>query len=227
MSPENKKILITIVGLVLVLSALFVFFGVVLPSKEISPQPGGPGTGGEPQACTLEAKICPDGTAVGRTGPNCEFAACPEPVSYPKSWKRIVDEVAGVEFYYPEILEMEYISTVDWPPQVQLLDEPIRCNTAGQETSRGGRTAPETIDGRTYCVTRVSEGAAGSTYAQYAYAFESVKLARPVVLIFSLKFVQCGNYNEPQKTACQQEQEFFEFLSTVDAMAQSLTPLPH
>lgn len=34
----------------------------------------------EPIACTLEAKICPDGTAVGRTGPNCEFAACPEPV---------------------------------------------------------------------------------------------------------------------------------------------------
>ena len=29
-------------------------------------------------ACTQEAKICPDGSAVGRTGPNCEFAACPE-----------------------------------------------------------------------------------------------------------------------------------------------------
>lgn len=29
------------------------------------------------QACTLEAKICPDGSAVGRTGPNCEFAECP------------------------------------------------------------------------------------------------------------------------------------------------------
>jgi len=29
------------------------------------------------KACTLEAKICPDGTSVGRTGPNCEFAACP------------------------------------------------------------------------------------------------------------------------------------------------------
>lgn len=27
-------------------------------------------------ACTLEAKICPDGTSVGRTGPNCEFAPC-------------------------------------------------------------------------------------------------------------------------------------------------------
>lgn len=28
-------------------------------------------------ACTLEAKLCPDGSAVGRTGPNCEFAPCP------------------------------------------------------------------------------------------------------------------------------------------------------
>jgi len=28
-------------------------------------------------ACTMDAKICPDGSAVGRQGPNCEFAACP------------------------------------------------------------------------------------------------------------------------------------------------------
>ncbi|HAT73501.1 MAG TPA: hypothetical protein DCS08_00670 [Candidatus Moranbacteria bacterium] len=27
-------------------------------------------------ACTEEAKICPDGSAVGRTAPNCEFAPC-------------------------------------------------------------------------------------------------------------------------------------------------------
>ncbi len=30
----------------------------------------------EKKACTQEAKICPDGTVVGRTGPNCEFASC-------------------------------------------------------------------------------------------------------------------------------------------------------
>jgi len=28
-------------------------------------------------ACTMEAKACPDGSYVGRTGPNCEFTACP------------------------------------------------------------------------------------------------------------------------------------------------------
>ena len=31
----------------------------------------------QPQACTQEAKQCADGTYVGRTGPNCSFAACP------------------------------------------------------------------------------------------------------------------------------------------------------
>lgn len=29
------------------------------------------------KACTQEAKVCPDGSAVGRTGENCEFAPCP------------------------------------------------------------------------------------------------------------------------------------------------------
>ncbi len=37
----------------------------------------------EPVACTMDAKVCPDGSAVGRTGPNCEFAPCPE--SSPKN----------------------------------------------------------------------------------------------------------------------------------------------
>lgn len=36
----------------------------------------------EQVACTMEAKMCPDGSYVGRGGPSCEFAACPEmPIS--------------------------------------------------------------------------------------------------------------------------------------------------
>ncbi len=31
----------------------------------------------EPVACTMEAKLCPDGSYVGRQGPKCEFAPCP------------------------------------------------------------------------------------------------------------------------------------------------------
>jgi hypothetical protein len=28
-------------------------------------------------ACTMEARMCPDGSYVGRSGPSCEFEACP------------------------------------------------------------------------------------------------------------------------------------------------------
>lgn len=30
-------------------------------------------------ACTADAKLCPDGTGLGRTGPSCTFPACPPP----------------------------------------------------------------------------------------------------------------------------------------------------
>lgn len=58
-----------IVVMVLILLALG--GGIYFYQKRIEPS--------QPIACTEEAKICPDGTAVGRTGPNCEFAACPTP----------------------------------------------------------------------------------------------------------------------------------------------------
>ena len=33
----------------------------------------------QPIACPMDAKLCPDGTAVGRTGLSCTFPACPPP----------------------------------------------------------------------------------------------------------------------------------------------------
>ncbi len=36
-----------------------------------------PSASPSPVACTMEAKICPDGSAVGRVGPDCAFAPCP------------------------------------------------------------------------------------------------------------------------------------------------------
>jgi hypothetical protein len=35
----------------------------------------------QPIACTQEAKICPDGSAVGRVAPNCDFAPCPSEIN--------------------------------------------------------------------------------------------------------------------------------------------------
>lgn len=58
-----------------VLASVVVACGPAEPPK--APAQDGPAVT-EPKACTQEAKICPDGSAVSRTGPNCEFAACPE-----------------------------------------------------------------------------------------------------------------------------------------------------
>lgn len=42
-------------------------------SSHITPLVGGP----EKIACLLDAKLCPDGSTVGRSGPGCQFALCP------------------------------------------------------------------------------------------------------------------------------------------------------
>ena len=34
----------------------------------------------KPTACAQDAKVCPDGSSVGRLSPNCEFAKCPTPL---------------------------------------------------------------------------------------------------------------------------------------------------
>jgi len=52
-------------------SLFFVLLVVVLSGCTL------PGQKPAPTACTMEAKICPDGSSVGRSGPNCEFAQCP------------------------------------------------------------------------------------------------------------------------------------------------------
>ena len=55
-----------------------------------------------PRACTMEAKICPDGSAVGRQGPNCEFAPCPpmnssSPANYTLYGKVTIGPLCPVE----------------------------------------------------------------------------------------------------------------------------------
>lgn len=35
---------------------------------------------GEKINCTMDAKVCPDGSSVGRSGPDCEFEPCPDMV---------------------------------------------------------------------------------------------------------------------------------------------------
>lgn len=65
-----KNILIVIGGIA-GLIAVYVF---LIPMLQ---NPNAPMGGGDMVACTMDAKMCPDGSYVGRVGPSCAFAACP------------------------------------------------------------------------------------------------------------------------------------------------------
>jgi len=61
----------------IILAIVIAFFGALSLRKTIPV-----GVGNAPVVmCTMEAKLCPDGSAVGRHGPRCEFDLCPVPVS--------------------------------------------------------------------------------------------------------------------------------------------------
>ena len=61
---------------ILVIFTIIVAFGVgFLFGQGVAAPPADPSQTGI--ACTEEAMICPDGSAVGREAPDCAFAPCP------------------------------------------------------------------------------------------------------------------------------------------------------
>ncbi|OHA66107.1 MAG: hypothetical protein A2672_01135 [Candidatus Wildermuthbacteria bacterium RIFCSPHIGHO2_01_FULL_49_22b] len=138
----------------------------------------------------------------------------------PTGWLKETDEATGLTFRYPADFGTNYISVVDWPPKLEVLTEEFSCTEAGEETSRAGRTNKQIIGGREFCVTTESEGAAGSVYTMYAYGFDGG--GETVVFTFSLKFVQCDNYDEPDQSLCKNERTRFDPGVTVSLIANSI-----
>lgn len=178
----------------------------------------------EPVACTMDAKICPDGSAVGRVGPRCEFAPCPPAsipttLSTPSSWHSTTTH--GIVFSYPASLRLTYVSAVDWPPIVYLHTTSVfTCLEAGAIKDSAGKTERVKVNGREYCLTREAEGAAGSVYTQYAYTFP--RGSHAATMMFSTRTVQCLNYDEPRRVACMHELTAFDPNQLMDQIAQTV-----
>lgn len=201
---------------------LYAIYSLYKSSASGSQNPNQPNTS-EEVFCTQDAKLCPDGSYVGRSGPHCEFALCPNE-AVQDYWKTSTDSKLGVSFRYPKNPVDKYMSVVDWPPKVQILNQKFACTEAGQETSRGGQTSLVSVNGTSYCVTKIQEGAAGSIYMQYAYAFPAPfsKNDKTGIFTFTMRYPQCGNYNDPEKTECENVQASFNLDMLVDLMAGTL-----
>ncbi|MBP9855834.1 MAG: hypothetical protein KBC48_00790 [Candidatus Pacebacteria bacterium] len=126
----------------------------------------------------------------------------------PADWLTFTDEAGVYTFRYPQDFGRQYVTPVDWPPQVNLLEGTgFNCTEGGMIYGRAGQTVSRTIEGQEYCITTVSEGAAGSIYNQYAYL--TVINRQPIGLIFTARLPQCVNYDEPRQDECKADQAAF------------------
>lgn len=73
---------------------------------------------------------------------------------------------------------------------------------------------------RAGCITRVKEGAAGSVYTMFAYAMPADDLV--IILTFSLRAAQCGNYDAARRIECERERADFSIDPVIDAIARTV-----
>lgn len=135
-------------------------------------------------------------------------------------WLTYSDKARNITFRYPEKLSTKYIGALDWPPQIQVLNEPFTCIGAGSETARAGKTERRLVDDREYCRTSIVEGAAGSIYTQYAYSF--LRGNSTIIFTFSTRATQCANYDEVERKDCEGERETFDLDSVIDKIVQTV-----
>ncbi len=84
-TPPNILLIVAAVFIAIILSLAAFIFGspIVTNSSQqndsilVEPRATTPANPDDGVLCTMDAKLCPDGTSVGRIPPNCEFAPCP------------------------------------------------------------------------------------------------------------------------------------------------------
>lgn len=124
-----------------------------------------------------------------------------KPKATPSDWLTFTDEAGVYTFRYPQDFGRPYVTPVDWPPQVNLLENSsLNCNP--------------------YCITTTDEGAAGSTYRQYTYLTKHD--GQVMRLVFTARLPQCLNYDQPKQSECQQDQAKFNPDVIIDQIIGSL-----
>lgn len=161
-------ITVTIVLSILAIAGFFVF----QKAKEFSDQQAQNQNTDQNQqiACTQEAKQCPDGSFVGRTGANCEFAECPQTenlnvITYSNT-------EYGFEFKYPEKLNSKYFN-LQKPIIIKSLKTDINiknnCYIGGANPAQ--KRQDIIINEISFCFSQSYDPGAGSGANYYFYTF--------------------------------------------------------
>ncbi len=90
--------------------------------------------------CTAETRICPDGTAVGRSGPHCEFTACPGDADGDRESRKTQSGIRGTATVGPACPAMRIDPGTEWEQRCK--DRPfqgtliIKEGSTNRETTR-------------------------------------------------------------------------------------------
>jgi len=129
-------------------------------------------------------------------------------------------------------LNTEYIGSQDWkveiineeekyPPKFKITEGQIDCKKTSSESGLLTRTVKRKIDGRIYCIESSSEGAAGTIYTQYVYS--TIKSGSLIMVSCVIRYPQCINYSEPQRTECANERERFDLDKIIGYIVKNLS----
>ncbi len=119
--------------------------------------------------------------------------------------KTFIDSKQGITYAYPETLPTKYYRLQDWlgTAKLELSAKSFSCMEGNNVT---GKTSSVTINGKGYCVTAASEGAAGTIYTTYTYAVP-VMDGKVAALTFAIGHVtSCTVYaGTADEAACNKE----------------------
>jgi len=129
-------------------------------------------------------------------------------------------------------LNTEYIGSQDWkvnmvneeenyPPKFKITEGQIDCTITSSESGLLTRTAKRRIDGRIYYIESTSEGAAGTIYTLYAYS--TIKNGSLITVSCVIRYPQCINYSEPQRTECANERGTFDLDKIIGYIVKNLS----
>lgn len=169
----------------------------------------------QPVVCTQEAKPCPDGSFVSRTGVNCEFDQCPDEFA---TWQTYNNDQYGFEFKHPVdfwglaglVVSKKDCNFVDFSA-----DCPITKNILNQELSANGFSGigissiiPQKAiyNSNLFCLYNYTEGAAGTSYNNSFYVV--AKNNNCTILKIITPYPNCQNYLPLEAGNAEQEKNY-------------------
>jgi len=206
--PPQARHISTLIGLIIIIAVAIIIFGSIFVYQYFA-TPKASNQSQNSVACTMEAKVCPDGSFVGRTGPNCEFSACPATADKPTGWKTFSEN--GFQMYYPPTEDTMRAPT----------SKIISCNGACPETllvdnMQVGKK-DKIINGVNYCVYEAGDAGMGQQFHYFSYVTVNKNSCYSIEI--SYKTVNCLFYgnetdDDPLVKECRANQN--EKLNSID-----------